>query len=164
MANYKESQDRVEVMMDNSPKGDSQANGDAERAVRSIQGLERTMKDALESAIEAEVPTSHDLMTWLIEHAATIINCFKRTSGGDGLTAFSGFGGERGTFHFLNLQNLWSTGERARPRSLQERITPEFLLASTSRLQKGWCGISTTRSFISHRQFIDVQLRPGGGK
>ena len=70
MKKYKESQNRVEVMMENYPKGDSQANGDAERAVRSIQGLGRTMKDALESAIETEVPTSHDLMTWLIEHAA----------------------------------------------------------------------------------------------
>ena len=36
---YKESQDKVEVMIEHSPIGDSQANGDSERAVKSAQGL-----------------------------------------------------------------------------------------------------------------------------
>ena len=44
---YKDSQDRVEVMIEHSPIGDSQANGDAERAVRSAQGFGRTLKDFL---------------------------------------------------------------------------------------------------------------------
>ena len=85
---YKDSQDRVEVMIEHSPIGDSQANGDAERAVRSVQGLGRTLKDALEVAIGAEVPASHDIMTWLIEHVSNILNLYKRTAGGDGLTAY----------------------------------------------------------------------------
>ena len=53
-------------MIEHSPVGDSQANGDAERAVRSVQGIARTWKEALEISIGAEVPETHDVMTWLV--------------------------------------------------------------------------------------------------
>ena len=70
-------------MIEHSPIGESQANGDAERAVRSAQGLGGTLKDVLEVAIGAEVPASHDIMTWLIEHVSNMLNLYKRTAGGD---------------------------------------------------------------------------------
>ena len=75
-------------MIEHSPVGDSHANGDVERAVKSVQGLGRTMKDALELNIGALVPASHDLMTWLIEHVSNILNLYKRIAGGDSLTTF----------------------------------------------------------------------------
>ena len=70
-------------MLEHSPVGGSQANGDAERAVQSVQGIARTLKEALEISIGAEVPMAHDVMTWLVEHAATILNLFKRSHGGE---------------------------------------------------------------------------------
>ena len=68
--------------------GDSQAHGDAERVAQSVQSIARTLKEALEISIGAEVPETHDVMTWLVEHAAIILNLFKRSHGGDHLTAF----------------------------------------------------------------------------
>ena len=55
---YEQSQNKVEVMIEHSPVGDPQANGDVERAVKSVQGFGRTMKDALELNIGAEVRTT----------------------------------------------------------------------------------------------------------
>ena len=85
--NVKDGQSKIEIMLEHSPVGDSQANGDAERAVQSVQGIARTLKEALEISIAAEVPVAHDVMTWLVEHAAIILNLFKRSHGGDHLTA-----------------------------------------------------------------------------
>ena len=62
----KDAQTKIEIMIEHSPVGDSQANGDAERVVQSVQGIARTLKEALEISIGAEVPETHDVMTWLV--------------------------------------------------------------------------------------------------
>ena len=84
----KEGRTKFEIMIEHSPVGDSQANGDAERAVQSVQGIARTLKEAREISIGAEVLETHDMVIWLVENAAIFLNLFKRSHGGYHLTAF----------------------------------------------------------------------------
>ena len=50
--------------------------------------LARTLKEFIEISAEFTVPNDHPLMAWLVEHSATLLNLFKRTTGSDGLTAY----------------------------------------------------------------------------
>lgn len=66
--------------------GESQSNGTIERAVQSIEGQIRVMKDALEFNYETELDTRHPALTWLIHHAGFLISRFE--IGADGRTAY----------------------------------------------------------------------------
>jgi len=70
---------------ENCPKGESQANGLAERAVQDIEGIARTLRAALERRIGVRLKPSDAVMTWLIEHSSTLIN--RCRVGIDGMTA-----------------------------------------------------------------------------
>ena len=65
---------------------DSQSNGDIENAVRNFQGLMRTMKLGLERRLNATIPHTHSLMSWLAEHVAWTMTT--RHKGSDGKTAY----------------------------------------------------------------------------
>ena len=66
--------------------GELQSNGKAERAVRSIMDMVRTLKAALEARLQVRIPCSHPLIRWLVGHAAWILNVF--VLGPDGRTAY----------------------------------------------------------------------------
>ena len=51
-------------------KYDSKSNGDVENAVKQVTKLLRTLKICLEKRMGKKIPTSHPLLTWLVEHAA----------------------------------------------------------------------------------------------
>ena len=59
--------------LENSPVRESEANGAVERAIQTWEGQVRTMKDALEHRLQAEIPPEHAIMTWIVEHAATLV-------------------------------------------------------------------------------------------
>ena len=61
----------------NSPKGDHQANGRAEKAVQVFQNLARRMRLALEARVGARIPHRHPVLMWLIEWVAGAHNRFK---------------------------------------------------------------------------------------
>ena len=65
-----------------SPLGGSQANGDVERAVRTVQGQVRTMKSALDSNYKTEFGENHILIPWLVSYASSMINKFTIYIGG----------------------------------------------------------------------------------
>ena len=67
-----------------SPVGSSGSNGVIERTVQAIEGQVRTLKLALESRIGVGIPSDHDVVPWMVEYAATIVN--KSTKGRLGLT------------------------------------------------------------------------------
>ena len=73
------------VIHEVSPTGSSGSNGVIERTVQAIEGQVRTIKLALESRIGVEIPSDHDVVPWIVEYAATIIN--KGQVGADGKTA-----------------------------------------------------------------------------
>ena len=74
------------AILEASPAGSSGSNGVIERAVQAIEGQVRTIKLALESRIGMEIPSDHDVVPWIVEYAATIIN--KGQVGADGKTAY----------------------------------------------------------------------------
>ncbi len=61
---------------------DSQSNGLSERAVQSVEGMVRTHKLALEKKIDREIPSSHPLIAWLVEHCAFLLNKYLVSSDG----------------------------------------------------------------------------------
>ena len=74
-----------ETVLENSPAGDSKANGRAERAVQAVEKQTRVLKIATEENL-GEFGVRHPGFTWLVEHAADVITKFN--VGSDGLTAF----------------------------------------------------------------------------
>jgi len=76
----------------NSPVGDSRANGIAERAVQSIVGLVRTLKNALEYRTGLKFQCDHPVVPWLVEHASDVYNKFH--IGSDGKTSYERWKGK----------------------------------------------------------------------
>ena len=69
-----------------SPVGSSASNGLVERAIQSVQGQVRVMKDALETRWGVRLGAKHSVVPWLIEYAAVLLNRFE--VGKDGKTAY----------------------------------------------------------------------------
>ena len=62
-----------EVVPEGSPVGESQSNGAAEAGIRSVEGMVRTLKAALEGRYELSLDHSEHVMTWLVDHAAMLL-------------------------------------------------------------------------------------------
>ena len=77
---------RCECVPEQSAEGEPQSNGAAERAVQTIKGLCRTLRDALESNIKGPVPMDSPLMSWLVAHAGAVYR--RHQIGADGRTAY----------------------------------------------------------------------------
>ena len=65
--------------------GDSKANGEIERAIRTVQGQVRTLESALDEHYKTEFSENRLLIPWLIAYAPSLINKF--TIGADGKTS-----------------------------------------------------------------------------
>ena len=76
-----------------SPVGSSASNGVAERGVQTIEGQIRVLKDALESRVGTVIPSNHNILAWLIEFAATVVNRYE--VGRDGKPRTRGCGERR---------------------------------------------------------------------
>ena len=59
-----------EIILRNSPVGESQSNGVVEKAIRDIEDQVRTLKDAAENRLNIRIGVKSPLLTWLVEHAA----------------------------------------------------------------------------------------------
>ena len=81
------------TFLEQSPVGDSKANGVAERAVQSVEKMVRVHKLAFENRIGARLPVKHPLFAWLVEHVSDILNRF--LVGRDGKTRCSKNEGEK---------------------------------------------------------------------
>ena len=75
-----------ETIIEASKKYDSQSNGIAERGVQTVEGQVRTLLVALDGRLKGKVSVFHRVVTWLVEHAADLINKF--AVGADGKTAY----------------------------------------------------------------------------
>ena len=72
------------VIPEKSAEGDHQSNGSAECGVGLMKGHVRTLKRALERALNTTIPDDHLIMTWLVRHAASTYRRFH--VGADGQT------------------------------------------------------------------------------
>ena len=69
---------------ENSPVGDSRANGVAEKANQEVAAQVRVMKLALQKRIGCTIPEDNPIMEWMVEAAALLITRFSK--GVDGKT------------------------------------------------------------------------------
>ena len=69
-----------------SPVGESASIGFIESGIRTVEGMVRTLKFALEENLQIKVSTEMPIFAWLIEHAADL--CTKYSVGVDGLSAY----------------------------------------------------------------------------
>ena len=65
------------IAMEESPVGDSNANGKIERAIQELTGVVRTMKIALEENIRESIPIDHPAVPWMIRHASEAITRYQ---------------------------------------------------------------------------------------
>ena len=95
-----------------SPVRDSQANGNAERAVRTWAAQVRTIRHHLEFRMQCKVPIHSPVMTWLVSWAAEVI-CRYRVQA-NGRTSYENVTGHKG------LQPVAIFGEK-----VMFRFTPD---------------------------------------
>ena len=90
-----------ETVPQNPPAYNPQANGAAERAVQEIMGEIRALKIGLEQRIGIKIPSSFNIMEWILEFAPVIINrCFV---GHDGKTPFSRLMGKHSSKEMVEI-------------------------------------------------------------
>ena len=134
-----------DTILENSPAGDSQSNGVAERAVQSVAQQIRVMRHALQQKLGAVLPGPHPVTCWLVEHASDLLN--KYQLGDDGRTAYYRLRGkpwrhdavEFGEkIHYkVNLKNL------PREQKLEPRWEEGFFLGVKWRTGECWVGTSS---------------------
>lgn len=73
--------------------GESASNNRAERTVQAVADMLRTSKSALEARLRVRIPSTHQIMRWLVEHVATILNRYSVVK--DGATPYFAFHGKR---------------------------------------------------------------------
>ena len=64
----------LQAIPESSAVGSSPSNGRAERAVQQVEDQVRVGKIALEARLGVQLPCSHPVMRWLVEHSVDIIN------------------------------------------------------------------------------------------
>ena len=74
-------------MPEASPKGESKSNKEVERAVQSVHGLARTLKDHLEQHSGITLESRSPLLAWLVEHCSNLLLLFDKGEPHDGHTA-----------------------------------------------------------------------------
>ena len=77
-----------EIVPEASPKGESKSNGEVERAVQSVHGLARTLKDFLEQQSGIAPESRSPVLAWLVEHCSNLLPLFHKGEPHDGHTAF----------------------------------------------------------------------------
>ena len=90
------------MAVEHSPTYSSQSNGVVERAVRSVQGIVRTLRSALEERWGIVLGGGHAVWAWMVEYAAFLIS--RCEVGRDGKTAYERIKGKEARlqgFEFL---------------------------------------------------------------
>ena len=80
---------------EHSHPGESQSNGLAERTMREVTDDIRTLKLSLELRVKGRLANDHPVMSWMVEHAAYLLNRCKL--GTDGRTAYGRLHGKEST-------------------------------------------------------------------
>ncbi len=102
------SESEVELVLEESPVGDRQANGLVENAVKNVQGQFRVIKDALGSRYNRRLGGGHPAAPRLAMQAASVINRGRKD--GEGLTPHKRWEGKELTRPITKFgERLWHT-------------------------------------------------------
>ena len=114
------------VNVETSKTHSSASNGMVERGIRSVQGMIRVLRSALEDRIGTKIDGEHGIWPWLVEHVAFLLN--RGEVGHDGKTAYERCKAKRGKMpgielgekvlwrrkpignHLAKLTSLWEDG------------------------------------------------------
>ena len=77
---------KVEVIEEESPVGDHQANGEIENAIKELEKQIRVLKDSVERKSQLVIKDDHPIMAWIPQHAGFLLSRFQVSS--DGKTAY----------------------------------------------------------------------------
>ena len=83
----------VEIVMEESPVGESASNGEVENAIKQVEGQFRTVKSNVEEKYGEKLVSTHMSVPWMIRHAAELIDRF--AVGQDGRTSYQRRKGKR---------------------------------------------------------------------
>ncbi len=81
------------TMPEESPTGESQSNSKAERTIREVEGICRTIKVSMERMYRVRIPAQHDSVAWMVKWAGESTTWFRQ--GSDGQTAYQRRRGSR---------------------------------------------------------------------
>ena len=76
----------LEVVQEQVSKSQSPGNGLAEGAVKELKAKIRTLRHCAEEGLARLIPEDHDVLAWLVQHAAATVNWFR--PGTDGKTPY----------------------------------------------------------------------------
>ena len=76
-----------------SPIGELQSDGIAERKIQAVEEMLRTMRAVLQGRLKIQFPMRHPIMQWLMEHVANVMNRYAVEN--IGLTPYQGLHGRR---------------------------------------------------------------------
>ena len=76
--------DGFQEVLEQSPVGESQSNGIAERKIQAVEDLLRTMRVALQGRLKMQIPMRHPILRWRMDHVASVTNSYVVEN--DGLT------------------------------------------------------------------------------
>ena len=112
------------TILENSPVGDSRANGAAERAVQSVSEQVRVIRRGLEQRLGLKLSCKHPVMTWLVEHSADLIS--KYQVGEDGKTAYERWKGKRFTMEEVEFGERIHYRLNAKNKAQQEKLEVRY--------------------------------------
>ena len=81
------------VVPESPPRGESQSNGTAEEAGKTVREFVRVLKEQVEHSAKIELGCAEVLTVWMIRWAAML--CSRYLAGKDGLTAYERRRGKR---------------------------------------------------------------------
>ena len=82
-----------QTVIEESPPGDSKANGAAERAVGETKGMIRTLRSALDRKLGSPLPETHPIFLFLVEYAGVLLSRHKVWN--NGKTSYEHIKGKR---------------------------------------------------------------------
>ena len=74
------------MIIENSPVGSSKSNGIVERAIQSVQGMIRMIRNDIEGRWRVKIDATHSIWPWIAEHAEFLLTRFE--VGRDGKTTY----------------------------------------------------------------------------
>ena len=126
---------------EHSHPGESQSNGLSERSVRELIDEVRTLKMSTEQRLKERLPNTHAVMSWLIEHAAYMLN--RCNLGTDGRTAYGRLHGKESTAKLCEFAErvLWYVPKKHRAK-LDARWRYGVFLGRASNCDQNYIGLA----------------------
>ena len=131
---------------------ESQSNGLAEAAIKELTDQVRTLKMSLEHRVKGRLPNTHPVMSWLVEHAAYVLNRCKLDT--DGRTAYGRLHGKESTARLCEFGEriLWYVPKKHRAK-LDARWRYGVFLGRASNCDQNYIGLANG-SIVAARAMV----------